>query len=101
MLVTTNRAGAGLGARSRWLAVLALLPLLTGCTFFGGDEENPLSGILLGADDLSPRSVDADAIPELPDTAPAYTVSLPTEDDLEQLSEAYAGGPVVPGVETA
>ncbi|MBA2555359.1 MAG: hypothetical protein H0V10_17050, partial [Geodermatophilaceae bacterium] len=86
------------GAWSRCLAALVLPLLLISCTSGGSEDvdENPLSGILLGADDLRPRSVNADAIPELPDTAPAYTVSLPTGEDLERLAEAYAGGPVVP-----
>lgn len=99
MLVTRIRARARFGARSRWLAVPVLLSLLISCTSGGseGDEENPLSGILLGMDDLRPRSVNADAIPELPASAPAYAVSLPTGEDLERLAEAYAGGPVVPG----
>lgn len=99
VLVAMIRAQARSGVRSRWLAVPVMLSLLISCTSggSGGEDENPLSGILLGMDDLQHRSVDAEAIPELPDTAPAYTVTLPTGEDLERLAEAYAGGPVIPG----
>lgn len=85
----------------RWwlLRVLVSLPVVASCTAVDDSDvgsEPPLSGILLGADDLAPRSVSGGAVPELPGSAPAYRVSIPTSKDLERLAEAYAGRPVVP-----
>lgn len=78
---------------------LVVLPLLASCvsTASVGDRAvNPLSGILLGADDLAARSVEDGALPTLPRSAPAYTVVFPTAGDLERLAELHAGGPVEP-----
>lgn len=61
-----------------------------------GDE--PWRGILLHPGSVLPATVAIDGTPTLPPSAPAYVVRQPTLDDLRDLAERHAGGPVEPGV---
>lgn len=77
---------------------IGLLGLLVATLVSGGSpgstsgrSEAPLRGLLLGEDDLTPRVVGEGPIPELPDRAPAFAVSMPTAGDLQWLAERHAG----------
>ena len=65
-------------------------------TWVRGDE--PWRGLLTTAGRPELGAISMDGMPSLPATAPAYRLLAPTKDDLQEIAETYAGGPVEEGI---